>query len=97
MNIQLQMKVKKYLEYMFHENQEQKRALLFNSLSKKLKEEVQVDIYEKILKNNKFLKNNFSETLLRNLSLKFEEITLAPEELIFSVNIFVFRFLINLL
>ena len=88
MNIHLQMKVKKYLEYMFHENQEQKRELLFNSLSQKLKEEVQIDIYEKILKSNKFLKNNFSETLLKNLSLKFEEITVPPEEIIFTVGNF---------
>ena len=58
------MKVKKYLEYMFHENQEQKHLMLFDALSNKLKEEIQIDIYEKILKNNKFFKNNFSENFL---------------------------------
>ena len=86
MNIHLQMKVKKYLEYMFQENQEQKRNMLFDSLSTKLKEEVQIDIYDKILKNSLFFKKNFSESFLKKLSLKFTEITLAPEEMIFSVN-----------
>lgn len=81
----LQMKVKKYLEYMFHDNQEQKRIMLFNSLSNKLKEEVQIDIYGKILRNNKFFKANFSEKFLHSLSLKFSEQTLAPEEIIYSV------------
>ena len=87
MNIHLQMKVKKYLEYMFQENQEHKRMMLLNSLSDKLREEVQIDLYGKILKNNKFFKNNFSENFLRKLTLKFKEITLAPEELIFTVHI----------
>ena len=81
----LQMKVKKYLEYMFHDNQEQKRIMLFNSLSNKLKEEVQIDIYGKILRNNKFFKANFSDKFLQSLSLKFSEQTLAPEEIIYSV------------
>jgi len=87
----LQMKVKKYLEYMFHDNQEQKRFMLFDSLSNKLKEEVQIDIYGKILKSNKFFKTNFSEKFLQQLSLKFTEITLAPEEIIYNV-----YFIINL-
>lgn len=84
-NNTLQMKVKKYLEYMLDENQEQKRRMLFDVLSHKLREEIQIDIYGKILKNNKFLKSNFSEQFLQALSLKCTELTLAPEEIIFTV------------
>ena len=84
-NNTLQMKVKKYLEYMLHENQEQKRKMLFDVLSHKLREEIQIDIYGKILKNNKFFKSNFSEQFLQTLSLKCIELTLAPEEIIFTV------------
>lgn len=90
MSVHLQMKVRKYLEYMFHENNEQKKNLLFNSLSHKLKEEVQIDIYSKNLLNNKFFKNNFSENFLKRLSLEFQEITLAPEEFLFLVRKYYF-------
>ena len=85
MNIHLQMKVRKYLEYMLQENNEQKKAMLFDSLSHKLKEEVQIDIYSRYLLSNNFFKNNFSHNFIKKLSLEFQEITLAPEENIFAV------------
>lgn len=88
MNVHLQMKVRKYLEYMFHENNEQTKSILFDSLSHKLKEEVQIDIYCRHLNANKFFKNNFSENFLKKLSLEFQEFTFAPEEAIFSVLVF---------
>ena len=88
----LQTKVKKYLEYMFQDNQEQKRAMLFDSLSHKLKEEVQIDIYGKVLKNSPFFKSNFSDKFLKKLSLKISEVTLAPEEQIFSVTFFLYYY-----
>ena len=91
MSLHLQMKIRKYLEYMFNEDNENKKTLLFNSLSRKLKEEVQIDIYCKHLKNNHFFKNNFSENFLKKLSLQFQEYTLAPEENIFLVIYFFIR------
>lgn len=85
MSNHLQIKVKKYLECMFNENHEQKKKIFFDSLNNSLREEVHIDIYAKILKNNKFLEQNFSEPFLNRLSLEFHEITLAPEEIIFNV------------
>lgn len=85
MNVQLQMKVRKHLEYMSRENNEKTNKLLIDSLSTKLRKEVQIDIYGKNLTNNNFFKNNFSEKFLRKLSLEFKEVILAPEEIIFSV------------
>lgn len=91
MSNHLQIKVKKYLECMFNENQEQKKKIFFDSLSNSLKEEVHIDIYAKILKNNKFLKENFTEAFLNRLSLEFCEMTLAPEEIIFNVKLQFFK------
>ncbi len=84
----LQMKVKKYLEYMFEENKNnfKDNAFIKETLSSTLRDEMLVELYCKLLKNNKILNSNFSEIFLKKLSLFFHEATFGPEDDIIVVN-----------
>jgi len=53
-------------------------------LTKNLKEEVLVDIYKKILKRSRFLRENFSDQTINKLCLYVKEKKFAPEEKIFD-------------
>ena len=79
----LQMKIKKYLEYMFEANKKNnKDGLLFTqTLSQSLKEECFNEFYGKLLKQNKLF-SQFSEQFLNKLTLLFNETTFAPDEYI---------------
>lgn len=55
-----------------------------SNLTKRLKEEVLIDIYRKTLTESRFLGNNFSQQLLNQLCLIIREKKFAPEEEIFS-------------
>ena len=90
LNKTLQMRVKRYLEYMFQEENEgfQRGHTILSLLSKKLHQDVKVEIYGKILKDMYVFKKYFSEEFIAKLSTKFKEITFAPEDLIFSVHLF---------
>lgn len=77
----LQTKVRKYLEYMYTENKSNS-SQIFAHLSKKLKEEVLIETYGQILKDNSFLSTNFSEGFLNKLCLKMKESNYAPGDLI---------------
>ena len=95
-NFNLQIKVRRYLEYLFNEEKQgdNKGQAILQSLSKSLKDELLMDVYGKIIKNIQFLSSNFSKKFLMTLALKFKEISYAPEEIIFSV-IFFFFYTIN--
>ena len=83
---QLQSKVRKFLDYMEHKESESpdKGLNILNTISKKLREEVQREFYGKILNNIKIFKLNFSPELMYDLSLIMKETVYGPNEVIFS-------------
>ena len=87
-NKQLQMKVKKYYEYMLEENLEDNEVALtmLNKLSSSLKQEVLTDIYIKILRSKKIFSLNFSEEFLLDLAPRMKEKRIMPEEIIMDYN-----------
>ena len=86
-NFGLQIKVRRYLEYLFNEEKEGdfKGLSIINSLSKSIKEELLGDVYGKCTKKIQFFNKNFSQNFLGALALKFKEVSYAPEEIIFKV------------
>lgn len=90
LNKALQLKVQKYLEYMHEENKfgYKNGDLLLSSLSSKLKQEVLIDIYGKILKDYVVFNNNFSTNFLKKIALKIREMTFAPDDIIIEVSCF---------
>ena len=85
-NTQLQMKTRRYIEYMHHEekNGSQKGENLLNTLAPLIKEEIKNDAYFKILNEIQFFKNKFSNDFLFDLCSVVKESTYAPEQLIFK-------------
>ena len=79
----LQIKIKKYLEYMFEESRANYKdsLLLTQSLSQSLKEECFLELYGKLLKNNKLF-GQFSENCLNKLTHHVNEAKFAPDDLI---------------
>lgn len=55
-----------------------------NIISKKLKEDVNIEFYGKVIKNMKILKLNYSAYFLDKLALKMHEVLYGPGEIIFS-------------
>lgn len=53
-------------------------------LTKKLKEEVSVDMYFKVLKKSRIIGENLPMSLINQLCLKIKEKKLTPEEDIFT-------------
>ena len=86
----IQMKVRRYIEYMHDEekNGSQKGENLYKSLSMKLRNEMNVDIFFKILNEIPIFKRIFSKSFLENLSKVMKECTLAPDEHIYYVIFF---------
>ena len=58
---------------------------LLNYLSPRLKGELVENIYSKWVVNMPILTNNFSKAFLKRLTLKFEEKTYSPEDIIYEV------------
>lgn len=83
----LQLRVHKYLEYIHEENKfgYKNGDLLLSNLSSKLKQEVLMDIYGKILKDYSVFSKNFSNDFLKRISLKMKEMTFAPDDIIIDV------------
>ena len=79
----LQLKIKKYLEYMYEESKMNYKdsLLLTNSLSQSLKDECLQELYGKLLHKHKFF-SQFSENFLQKLTQNFYEITYAPDDII---------------
>ena len=83
----IRMKIRRYIEYM-HEEEKlgvHRGDYLLKSLSNNLKDELLFDSYNKIISKIKILNKNFSEKFLDSLTLSVQEITFAPEEIIFKV------------
>ena len=87
LNKALQLRVQKYLEYMHEENKfgYKNGDLLLSSLSSKLKQEVLMDIYGKILKDYSVFSRQFSYIFLKRIALKMREMTFAPDDIIIEV------------
>lgn len=87
LNKALQLRVQKYLEYMHEENKfgYKNGDLLLSSLSAKLKQEVLIDIYGKILHEYSVFNRNFSKEFLKQIALKMKEMTFAPDDVIIDV------------
>ncbi|EGR33189.1 hypothetical protein IMG5_060030, partial [Ichthyophthirius multifiliis] len=87
LNLQIQEKVRRYCEYVLREetmSDDQEAIQLINSLSKSLKEQVWLDLYQRILNKKSFFKLNFSKEFLQKLSLKMKERKIGPEEYIYQ-------------
>ena len=89
----LQIKIKKYLEYMFEESKMnyKETLLLTQSLSQSLKEECYNELYGKLLKKHHVF-SQFSDNFQRKLTHCFQEVTYAPDDII-QVKIFLEFFL----
>ncbi|KAL4485761.1 hypothetical protein ABPG72_012301 [Tetrahymena utriculariae] len=85
LNKDLQQKVRKYYEYLFQEemNEEEEGSNVFNNLTSLLKKQVWIDVYGKLLQQNKIFSTNFSNEFINMLSLKVKEKKFGPEEYIF--------------
>ncbi len=85
----IQIKVRRYLEYRDQQEKEgyHKGLTILETLSKTLKEEVLSAVFTKAMENFGFLTKNFSEKFLLDLALKMKELSYAPEQLIFKVNL----------
>ena len=83
----LQMRIRRYIEYMHEEEKmgNQRGENLIPSLSSHLKDDLYYDAYLKKINMIKVLKNNFSPGFLKKLCLIYKEFTFAPEEIIFRV------------
>ena len=87
LNKSLQMRVQKYLEYMHEEDKfgHKKGEVLLASLSNTLRKEVVIDIYGKILLENKFFSQSFSRAFINELAPCMKETTFAAEDTIIEV------------
>lgn len=83
----LQMRIKRYLEYMHDESTSgfRRGEEVLEYLAPRLKDELMENIYFKYISNIPLLKDNFSSVFLKSLALKFEEKTYSPEDIIYEV------------
>ena len=83
----LQMRVKRYLEYMHEEEKNgfQRAGNLISTLSKTLQTEIFHESYFKLLMEITVLKFNFSFEFIKELSEKMQEVVLAPNEILNKV------------
>ena len=89
-----QFRVRKYLEYCFYEtNEKEKEVMIYDKLSKSIKDEYHFQIYGKKILNIPIFKNNFSTECLKALSKIITKTDLAPEEIFLKV---IFYFIIFL-
>lgn len=84
----LQMRIKRFLEYMHDENTSgfHRGDTLASFLSPRLKDELVENIYAKWIGSMPILTGNFSLPFLKRLALKFEEKTYSPEDIIYEVS-----------
>ena len=83
---ELQGRVRKYLEYIFKkQNNDKKENEILEKLNKTLKKEVIMEVYGKILFKTPKLFQNFSSETLQNLAFVMRPLTFSPEEFIYKV------------
>ena len=87
-NYELQKKIRSYITYMHDEEKKgyYRGALLINSISMNLKNEMAIDGYGRFLKEISFMKENFSEDFINHLCFKMKEMTLVPNEILVFIS-----------
>jgi hypothetical protein len=84
----LQMKIRKYLQYVWGKNQEEDKKCMeiLNDLPSSLREEFLINSQGKFLKKSTIFSKYFSEDTLSKLATVLSPIHLSPEEWISIVN-----------
>lgn len=89
--IDLRIKVRKYLEHLFFEDgtkEAEKETCILNKLSHSLRREVLIQMHGKVLEHFHFFKQNFSQEALDRSAQVMRKVRFAPGDDIFFVNIF---------
>ena len=83
----LQMKIMRYLEYVHSEETEgyQRGDILLKSLSTELKQELNTEVFKRIVNEIPLLKQRFSQNFLHELAAKVMEKFYAPDDIIYKV------------
>jgi hypothetical protein len=85
----LQVRVRKYLEYVWNEEKVQNTKAeeeILSKLSYKLREELLMQSYGKIFSAIPFFSKNFSDAAIRKLVLIIKQVRFFPKETIFEVS-----------
>jgi hypothetical protein len=86
-----QFRVRKYIEYIFREESDKmKEDIIFQKLSKPIKDEFYNQMYGKKLSSITFFKQNFSSEAIKSISTIMKKIDVAPEEIVLKVDFFNF-------
>ncbi|CAD8111887.1 unnamed protein product [Paramecium sonneborni] len=87
LNLQLSLKVRKYFEFYYQTQQSQKRSYqtLLNNLNDQLKQEIMIDLYQKVLIQSKFIKDTFNDTLISGLCQKVQQENFGPGDDIIDI------------
>ena len=88
-NFHLKVKIRNYLEYLWHTEKNQnsnETSDVINKLSKNLKDELMLNANGVVLNDVPMLTNNFSEESLRKVVYELKEINLTPGEIIYHQN-----------
>ena len=81
-----QFRVRKYLEYSFHEdNEREKEQNIYNKLSNSIKTEYLYQIYGKKILNIPFFNKNFSKECLLAVAKIIKKVDISPEETLMKV------------
>ncbi|EAR98199.2 cyclic nucleotide-binding domain protein (macronuclear) [Tetrahymena thermophila SB210] len=86
-NIHLQSRVRHYLQFLAKEQKDrnlQAENSVLKSLSKKLRDEIAIEVNQRILKNYSIFQTNFSQQTLVKLTFIMEELQISPNEIIFE-------------
>ena len=95
LNFELKSRVRRYLEFKMENEKNldsESCEHILNKLTKKMKDEVLLESFEKYIQNIPFFNDNFSKSTLEKLSLSLKELSFSPKEIIFQVNIYFFNF-----
>lgn len=85
-NLQLQMRVRKYLEYIWKEEKIEKveqESVVLSKLSDSLREELLLEANGPVIRDIKLFSLNFSEEILRKVVSKMKEVLYTPGDIIF--------------
>ena len=89
-NKNIQIRVKRYMQYMqeakLKEGSYKNNVETLSSLPFKLKNQLIIDLYEKVLKNVPILSENFSSECISEMCLLIKEHKYIPQDLIFNVH-----------
>lgn len=85
---ELQTRIREYLKFIWQEQKTlhtEEEEKIKNSLSVSLKEELMLEVYGFFLKNNPLFTKSFSDRSLRQLVFSMKEVSLTPNDIIYSV------------